>query len=64
MISSHDATWPAGCPKLPPRCDCSHPSECLFGAPERERPSFAIVWIVGAVLLLAVVICLIHWWPW
>ena len=38
------------------QCDCSHPSECLFAAPEAERPSFVVVWIVGAIVLAVVIL--------
>lgn len=55
-----DTIWP-DCPKLPPGCDCSHPEECLFGTPEAERPSYAILWIVGAVLISAVAIIVLAW---
>lgn len=41
------------------RCDCSHPSECLFADPEPERPSGAIVWIVGAVVLAVVILAVV-----
>jgi hypothetical protein len=41
------------------QCDCRHPSECLFAAPEAERPSFAVVWIVGAVAVAAGVVILL-----
>lgn len=44
------------CPKL--QCDCSHPGECLFGPPEAERPSYVIVWIVGALVIAVVVLVL------
>jgi len=43
-------------PNCPRRCDCSHPSECLFAASEPERASFAVVWIVGAAVLAAVIL--------
>lgn len=41
------------------RCDCSHPSECIFNQPEVQRPSFAIVWIVGAAMVAVAVIVLL-----
>ena len=31
------------------RCDCHHPSECVYNQAAPERPSYALVWIVGAV---------------
>jgi hypothetical protein len=44
---------PNDCPR---QCDCRHPSECLFAQPEAQRPSFAVVWIVGAVVLAVVIV--------
>ncbi|MBP1820954.1 hypothetical protein [Mycobacterium sp. OAE908] len=42
---------PTDCPR---QCDCHHPSECIFNrAP--ERPSYAVVWIVGAVMVAVAV---------
>ena len=35
----------------PPHCDCRHPSECIFNQLAPERPSFVVVWIVGAVIV-------------
>jgi hypothetical protein len=43
-------------PNCPRRCDCSHPSECLFATSEPQRASFAVVWIVGAAVLAAVIL--------
>jgi hypothetical protein len=49
---------PNDCPR---HCDCSHPSECIFNQPqaEAERPSYAVVWIVGAVVVVAVLAILL-----
>jgi hypothetical protein len=47
---------PNDCPQ---HCDCRHPSECLFAAPEAERPSFAVAWIVGAVVLALVILLVV-----
>lgn len=33
----------------PRRCDCHHPGECIFKQAAPVRPSYAVVWIVGAV---------------
>lgn len=46
----------AGCPR---ECDCAHPSECLFAAHELERPSFAVVWIFGAVVAAIVILVVV-----
>lgn len=44
----------------PRQCDCHHPSECIFNPAAPERPSFAVVWIVGAVFVaLATVVILL-----
>ena len=47
---------PYGCPRP---CDCHHPGECLFTQAAPERPSFAVVWIVGAVAVAALAAVLI-----
>jgi hypothetical protein len=49
---------PHDCPR---QCDCSHPSECIFNQVAPERPSYAVVWIVGAVTvaLIAVILLLV-----
>jgi len=44
---------PHGCPR---RCDCHHPRECIFNQVAPERSTFAVVWIVGAVIVAVVVI--------
>jgi hypothetical protein len=49
-------------PNCPVRCDGSHSSECLFAASEPQRASFAVVWIVGAAVLLAAVILIVVLW--
>ncbi|MGX9792133.1 hypothetical protein [Mycobacterium sp. MMS18-G62] len=41
------------------RCDCSHPSECLFRQYAPEKPSFAVVWIVGAIVFAAVILLVV-----
>jgi hypothetical protein len=48
-------------PPCPQRhsCDCSHPSECLFMPQAEERPSFAVVWVVGAAVLAVVVLLIV-----
>jgi hypothetical protein len=46
-------------PGCPHECDCSHPSECLFGPPTPERPSFAAVWGLVACAVLVAVVALI-----
>jgi hypothetical protein len=46
-------------PNCPRRCDCSHPSECLFATTEPQRPSFAVVWIAGAAVLAVVVLLVV-----
>jgi hypothetical protein len=40
-------------PECRRRCDCHHPSECIFNQAAPERGSLAVVWIVGAVVLAA-----------
>jgi hypothetical protein len=40
-------------------CDCSHPGECLFNAPEAERSSYVVVWIVGAVAVAVIALVLL-----
>jgi hypothetical protein len=47
---------PDECPR---QCDCSHPSECIFSQLAPEGPSYALVWIVGAVTLAVLAIILI-----
>jgi hypothetical protein len=47
---------PNDCPR---RCDCSHPSECIFNQPQPERQSYAVVWIVGTVAVDAAVVTLL-----
>ena len=37
---------PYDCPR---RCDCHHPSECIFKQAAPQRASYAVVGIVGAV---------------
>ncbi|AGB22999.1 hypothetical protein Mycsm_02666 [Mycobacterium sp. JS623] len=44
---------PYGCTR---QCDCNHPSECIFKQTAPERPSFAVVWIVGAIAVAAMVV--------
>jgi hypothetical protein len=39
----------------PRQCDCNHPSECIFNQVAPEQPSFAVVWIVGAIIVAAAV---------
>lgn len=48
-------------PPCPQRrcCDCSHPSECLFMPRAEERPSFAVVWVVGAAVLALVLLLVV-----
>jgi hypothetical protein len=41
---------PYGCPR---QCDCHHPGECFFNQTAPERPSFAVVWVVGALAVAA-----------
>ena len=41
------------------QCDCHHPSECIFNQLAPERPSYAVVWIVGAVIVAAVAVILV-----
>jgi hypothetical protein len=41
------------------RCDCSHPSECLLRPPAPERPSFVVVWVVGAAVVAVVLLVLV-----
>jgi hypothetical protein len=47
---------PNDCPR---RCDCHHPSECIFNQLAPERPSFVVVWIVGAVIVAVVLAVLV-----
>jgi hypothetical protein len=47
---------PYGCTR---QCDCSHPSECVFKQTAPERPSYVVVWIVGAVLIALVAVILV-----
>jgi hypothetical protein len=47
---------PDECPR---RCDCHHPSECIFNQFAPERPSFVVVWIVGAVIVAMVAVALL-----
>jgi hypothetical protein len=41
------------------RCDCAHPSECLYRPQEVERASFAVVWIVGAAVVAVVALLVV-----
>ncbi|MCW2557873.1 MAG: hypothetical protein JWP55_1837 [Mycobacterium sp.] len=41
------------------RCDCAHPSECLYGPQEVERASFALVWIVAAAVVAVVALLVV-----
>jgi hypothetical protein len=50
---------PAGSRAVCGRCDCSHPSECLLGPPAPERPSYLVVWVVGAVVVAVVLLVLV-----
>jgi hypothetical protein len=47
---------PNDCPR---QCDCHHPSECIFNQLAPQRPSYAVVWIVGAVIVAVVAVILI-----
>jgi uncharacterized protein (DUF983 family) len=47
---------PDNCPR---QCDCHHPSECIFNQVAPDRPSYAVVWIVGAVLVAVVALILV-----
>jgi hypothetical protein len=47
---------PNDCPR---QCDCHHPSECIFNQVAPERPSFAVVWIVGAVVVAVVAVVIL-----
>ena len=47
---------PYGCPR---QCDCHHPSECFFKQSAPERPSFAVVWVVGAVAVAAAAVAVL-----
>jgi len=41
------------------RCDCHHPSECIFNQVAPERPSFVVVWVVGAVIVAVTVVAIL-----
>jgi hypothetical protein len=47
---------PKDCPR---QCDCRHPSECIFNQLEPERPSYAVVWIVSAVIVAVVAVVIV-----
>ena len=47
---------PNDCPR---RCDCHHPSECIFNQVAPERPSFVVVWVVGAVIVAVTVVAIL-----
>ncbi|MBE1546471.1 hypothetical protein GGC64_000479 [Mycobacterium sp. OAS707] len=47
---------PNNCPR---QCDCHHPSECIFNQLAPERPSYAVVWIVGAVIVAVMAVILV-----
>lgn len=47
---------PDDCPR---QCDCHHPSECIFNQSAPERPSFAVVWVVGAVVVAVALVLIL-----